>query len=279
VRASFSMTVDNSSEVAAICRHLDGLPLAIELTAARSKLLGPRALLTRLDRALDLRGSDADRPTRQQALRDTIDWSYRLLGAPQQSVFRRLGVFAGGAALDALAAVCADAALGERDPLELVEELVDASLVTVTEDEDGEPRLGMLETVRSFALDALSEAGELEAARRLHATHYADVAAQLSFFVIWASHEQAIRSNRMFELGGTTSGRRPPGRGRRPIDPKPASPSAVGSGSPSWPGRAPGRGAGSTRPSVAASSRRCSTSRTPIGAPNAAPASTRTPSA
>jgi predicted ATPase/class 3 adenylate cyclase len=200
VRASFALTTDNSSEVAAICRHLDGLPLAIELTAARSKLFGPRALLTRLDQALDLRGSDADRPTRQQALRDTIDWSYRLLEARQQSLFRRLGVFAGGADLDALAAVCADGALGERDPVDLVEDLVDASLVTVTEDEDGEPRLGMLETVRAFALDALSEAGELEAARRLHATHYVDVAARLSFFVVWASHEQAVRSNRVFEL-------------------------------------------------------------------------------
>ena len=108
VRASFALTTDNSSEVAAICRHLDGLPLAIELAASRSKLLGPRALLARLDQALDLRGADADRPTRQQALRDTIDWSYRLLPADQQALFRRLGVFAGGADLEALAAVCAN---------------------------------------------------------------------------------------------------------------------------------------------------------------------------
>jgi predicted ATPase len=200
VRSSFCLTVDNSSEVAAICSHLDGLPLAVELAAARSRLLGPRALLARLDQALDLRGPGADRPTRQQALRDTIDWSYRLLGPPQQTLFRRLGVFAGGADLDALAAVCADSAVGDRDPVDLVEDLVDVSLVTVSEDDDGEPRLGMLETVRAFALDALRDSGELEDARRLHAAHYVDVAARLSFFVVWSSHEQAVRSNRLFEL-------------------------------------------------------------------------------
>jgi predicted ATPase len=199
VRASFCLTAGNSAEVTAICSHLDGLPLAVELAAARSKLLGPRALLARLDQALDLRGSDADRPTRQQALRETIDWSYRLLEAPQQSLFRRLGVFAGGADLDALAAVCADGAVGDRDPVELAEDLVDVSLVTVTEDDDGEPRLGMLETVRAFALDTLRDAGDLEGARRLHAAHYVDVAARLSFFEVWASHEQAVRSNRLFE--------------------------------------------------------------------------------
>ena len=86
------------------------------------------------------------------------------------------------------------------DPVDLVEDLVDVSLVTITEDDDGEPRLGMLETVRAFALDALRDAGELEAARRLHVAHYVDVAAQLSFFVVWASHEQAVRSNRLFDL-------------------------------------------------------------------------------
>ena len=131
VRASFTLTVDNASDVAAICRHLDGLPLAIELAAARSKLLGPRALLTRLDQALDLRATDADRPTRQQALRERSTGRYRLLPAPQQALFRRLGVCAGGADLDAVAAVCADGTVGDRDPTDLVADLVDASLVTV----------------------------------------------------------------------------------------------------------------------------------------------------
>jgi predicted ATPase/class 3 adenylate cyclase len=199
VRASFALTVDNSPEVAAICRRLDGLPLAIELAAARSKLLGPRALLVRLDQALDLPGSGADRPTRQRALRATIDWSYRLLPAPQRVLFRRLGVFAGGADLDAVAAVCVDG-IGDADPVELVADLVDASLVTVGEDDDGEPRLTMLETVRAFALDAFADAGELQDARRLHAAHFVDVAARLDWFMIWASREQALRGNRLFDL-------------------------------------------------------------------------------
>ncbi|MFZ2015490.1 MAG: NB-ARC domain-containing protein, partial [Nocardioides sp.] len=106
VRSSFALDADCAAEVVAICRHLDGLPLAIELAAARSKLLGPRALVSRLDQVLDLRGTGADRPSRQQALRETIDWSYRLLRPPEQAVFRRLGVFAGGAGLDGLSAVC-----------------------------------------------------------------------------------------------------------------------------------------------------------------------------
>ena len=200
MRATFALTADNSTDVAAICGHLDGLPLAIELAAARSKVLGPRALLARLDHALDLRGAAADRPARQQALRDTIDWSYRLLAAPQQALFRRLGVFVAGADLDGLAAVCVDGAVVEGDPIELAADLVDASLVTVTEDGDGEPRFGMLETVRAFALDALAETGELEDTRRLHAEHFAAVAARLRWRAVWDTGQQAIRGRRLFDL-------------------------------------------------------------------------------
>ncbi len=199
VRASFALTADNFPDVAAVCRHLDGLPLAIELAAARSKLLGPRALLVRLDRALDLRGSHTDRPTRQRALRETIDWSYRLLTAPQQALFRRLGVFAGGADLDAVTAVWADRTLGDDVPADLVEDLVDASLVTVTEDDDGEPRFEMLETVRAFALETLEDAGDLEGARHAHAAHFAGVAARLHWSVIWSTREHRFRGNRLFE--------------------------------------------------------------------------------
>jgi predicted ATPase/class 3 adenylate cyclase len=198
VRASFALTADNSSDVAAICRHLDGLPLAIELAAARSKFLGPRALLARLDGALDLRASDADRPPRQQALRATIDWSYRLLPATQQAMFRRLGVFAGGADLDAVTAVCAEDTVREADAIDMLADLIDASLVTVREN-DGEPRFALLETVRTFALDALREEGELENAQRAHAAHFVQVADRMSFFVVWASHEQALLGNRLFE--------------------------------------------------------------------------------
>jgi predicted ATPase/class 3 adenylate cyclase len=199
VRSSFALTADNSADVTAICRHLDGLPLAIELAAARSKLLGPRALLARLDRALELRGSQADRPTRQQALHETIDWSYRLLPAPQQVLFRHLGAFAGGADLDALASL-AGGTLGDADPVDLVEDLVDASLVTVVEGEEDEPRFEMLETVRAFALDALAGAGDLEDARRAHAAYFAGVAAHLGWREIWATREARIRGNRLFDL-------------------------------------------------------------------------------
>jgi predicted ATPase len=192
VRAAFALTADNSSDVAAICRHLDGLPLAIELAAARCKLLGPRALLARLDQALDLRGSAADRPTRQQALRDTIDWSYRLLPVQQQTLFRRLGVFAGGFDLDALTAVCADGAIGDGDPVDLVADLVDASLVTVTETDDGEPRFTLLETMRAFALDALAQTDELENARLMHAAHFVDVADRLVRRTVLTSREKLV---------------------------------------------------------------------------------------
>lgn len=198
VRASFALTADNAAEVSEICRRLDGLPLAIELAAARSKLLGPRALLGRLDQALDLRGTDADRPTRQQAMRDTIDWSYRALPAAQQALFRRVGVFAGGADLDALAAVYGVDTIGDRDLIDVVADLVDASLITVTEDDEGEPRFTMMETMRVFALDSLEHAGELSAARLRHATHFAGVAAQLDWRLTWATREHMIRCNRRF---------------------------------------------------------------------------------
>src|SRR5262249_47031897 len=202
VRASFALTVENFSDVASACRHLDGLPLAIELAAARAKLLGPRALVARLDKSLDLRGPGADRPTRQQALRDTIDWSYQLLPSAQQALFRRLGVFAGGADVEAVAAVWAgggDSATQDADLVDLVADLVDASLVTVAEDDDGEPRFRLLETVRAFALDALGDADGLYAVRWAHAAHFVDVANRLDFLSIWGSREQALRGNRLFE--------------------------------------------------------------------------------
>ena len=116
-----------------------------------------------------------ERPSRQQTLRDTIAWSYDLLEPDIAGVFRRVGVFAGGCALDALAAVAA-AGGGEpagSDPLELVAGLLDVSLITVTEGADGEPRVGMLETIREYAFERLAEAGDLEETRRRHAEHYA----------------------------------------------------------------------------------------------------------
>jgi predicted ATPase/class 3 adenylate cyclase len=178
VRPGFTLTAGNAADVAAICRRLDGLPLAIELAASRVKLLAPRALLARLGESLSLAAGDVGRPSRQQTLRDTVAWSYDLLAPGLTDVFRRLGVFAGGCDLDALRAVAA-AGHGPgagADPLQLAAGLLDVSLITVTEGADGEPRVGMLETIREYALERLQRAGDLDDARRQHARHYAGFA-------------------------------------------------------------------------------------------------------
>lgn len=176
VRPGFVFTADNAADVTGICRGLDGLPLAIELAAARTRLLTPKALLARLDQALELKDTGVDRPSRQQTLRQTIAWSHDLLDPAHQLVFRRLGVFAGGADLDAVAAVTADCPQ-TADLLDVVAELADSSLVTIGEGADGEPRVGMLETVRAYARDQLRAAGELDPVQRLHAEHFAGLIA------------------------------------------------------------------------------------------------------
>jgi predicted ATPase/class 3 adenylate cyclase len=171
-RPGFTVTESNAADIAAICRRLDGLPLAIELAASRVRLLAPRALLARLGHSLDLAAADVGQPSRQQTLRNAIAWSYDLLTEDVAEVFRRAGVFAGGCDLNALAVVGAV----EADPLELAAGLLDVSLITVTDGADGEPRVGMLETIREYALDRLEQAGDLDDARRRHAEYYAGVA-------------------------------------------------------------------------------------------------------
>jgi predicted ATPase/class 3 adenylate cyclase len=175
VRPGFAITADNATDVAAICRRLDGLPLAIELAASRVRLLAPRALLARLGQSLALATAEAGRPSRQQTLRNLVAWSYDLLTPDTGQVFRRMSVFAGGCDLDALAAVAVTAD-GAADPLELVAELHDVSLITVTEGADGEPRLGLLETIREYALDRLEADDDLDGTRRRHAGYYAGLA-------------------------------------------------------------------------------------------------------
>ena len=176
VKPGFTITPANAADVAAICRRLDGLPLAIELAAARAKLLAPKALLARLNQSLGLAAGDAGRPSRQRELRNTIAWSYDLLTPDLAQVFRQMGVFTGGCDLDALAAVAmADQGLG-ADPLQQAAELLDVSLITVTEGADGEPRVGMLETIREFALERLERSGDLESSRRRHAEFHAALA-------------------------------------------------------------------------------------------------------
>ena len=165
VRPNFQLTDDNVADVIAICVRLDGMPLAIELAAARTTLLAPHAILSRLDRSLELGGAELDRPDRQRTLRQTIAWSFDLLTANQQKFFRQLGVFGGSCDLDAVSAVTQT----PGDPLDEVAGLVDMSLVRILDDRAGEPRVDLLQTVRAFARECLDAAGEWESAARRHA--------------------------------------------------------------------------------------------------------------
>ena len=159
--------------------RLDGLPLAIELAAARIKLLPPQAMLARLGRRLELlRGGARDMPDRHQTLRHAIAWSYDLLEAGEQALFRRLAVFAGGCTLEAAEAVCQavdDSAASPGQSLEVLDgmaSLVDKSLLRQEEQASGEPRFRMLETIREYGLECLTASGEEPAVRRAHADYY-----------------------------------------------------------------------------------------------------------
>jgi len=167
VRPGFSLTADNAANVSRICRRLDGLPLAIELAAARVRLLSLAALWALLEERLwVLTGGPEDLPERQRRIRDTIVWSHDLLSPDQQALFRRLAIFAGGFTLEAAAFVATD-----DDPfaaLTGLEELVDQSLVRSTEVPYGDLRFQMLETVREFALEQLAQSGEGDRIRRCH---------------------------------------------------------------------------------------------------------------
>jgi predicted ATPase len=178
-RPDFALTEDNAADVAEVCRRLDGLPLAIELAAARVRMLSPRALRERLSHRLDLltRGP-RDLPPRQQAMRDAIAWSYDLLEEGAKSLFRRLSVFSGGWTLEAAEAICGAAGGVTPDALEAVGLLVDNSLVR--RQGEGEPRFAMLETIREFAQEQLAGSGEEEATRAAHAGHFLDLAARAS---------------------------------------------------------------------------------------------------
>jgi predicted ATPase/transcriptional regulator with XRE-family HTH domain len=172
----FALTAENAPVVAEICRRLDGLPLALELAAARIKLLPPAALLARLERALPLLvGGVRDLPTRQRTLRATIAWSYDLLDAEEQRLFRRLSVFSGGWTLEAAEAVTNPD--GTLEVLTGIGALVDWSLVRQSGKVDEEPRYTMLETIREFALEQLSRHAEEETAiHRAHADYFAGIA-------------------------------------------------------------------------------------------------------
>src|SRR6266566_2688221 len=173
VKPDFQVTHANALAVAEICAHLDGLPLAIELAAARVKLLPPQALLARLGKRLAvLTSRERDRPSRQQTLRNTIAWSYHLLDADEQRLFRRLSVFAGGCTLQAIEAMCSTLGDQVEPVLDAVASLIDKSLLQQTEQEGEEPRLLLLETIREYGLEVLAASGEMEITRQAHALYY-----------------------------------------------------------------------------------------------------------
>jgi predicted ATPase/class 3 adenylate cyclase/Tfp pilus assembly protein PilF len=177
-RADFEVTNENAPAVAEICVRLDGLPLAIELAAARIKMLPPQALLTRLSSRLKLlTGGSRDLPARQQTLRGAIEWSYDLLNEGEKQLFRRMAVFQGGRTLEGLEAVCNSEALQVYGQLEIevfdgAQSLLDKSLLGQREGSNDEPRFWMLETIHEYAREKLEESGEAAALQREHALYF-----------------------------------------------------------------------------------------------------------
>lgn len=179
VDPNFAPTPANARAVAEICHRLDGLPLAIELAAARSRVLSPQALLSRLERRLQLlQGGARDLPARQQTLRSTIDWSYDLLDDREQSLFARLAVFAGGCGLEAAEQI--GNAGDDPNVLTGIDGLVRKNLVQTRTGPEGEPRLLMLDTVREYALERLAERSDGAAVDRRH----------MDFYREWAEHAE-----------------------------------------------------------------------------------------
>jgi predicted ATPase len=221
-KASFAVTNESAPAVAEICYRLDGLPLAIELAAARVKLFAPGALLARLEDRLGLlTGGARDLPARQQTIRNAIDWSYRLLDDDQQALFARLGVFVDGWTLPAAEAVCNAGKIRDEGsvvrsellvpPLSTpvfdgIAALVDHSLVRQVEGSDGEPRFAMLETIRAYALEQLERRGEVEMLRQAHAAWYLALAEEAEPWLrrteqlIWFSRLRADRANLLAAL-------------------------------------------------------------------------------
>ncbi len=182
VRPNFELTDENAEAVAELCLRLDGLPLAIELAAARIRLFSPQGLRQRLSSRLKLlRGGARDLPERQQTLRDTIDWSYELLEAPEKTLFEVISVFSGCTfeAVEVVVEGIESLVESDLDVAEGLVSLVDKSLVRLSDDGLGEPRLRMLETIREYAADRLNADSELQKSVCLaHATYYADFAQQ-----------------------------------------------------------------------------------------------------
>jgi non-specific serine/threonine protein kinase len=173
LNADFVLTAENAPTIAEICQRLDGLPLAIELAAARTKIVPVSDLSARLERRLPLlTGGSRDLPARQQTMRDTIAWSYDLLTPDERILFRRLTVFVGGSTLEAAEAVAFPPGDLGIDPFDGIASLVDKSLLRQEEGPDGKSRFLMLETVREYGLEQLSATGEESRVRQQHAAYY-----------------------------------------------------------------------------------------------------------
>jgi predicted ATPase len=178
--STFSVTENNARAIAQLCYRLDGIPLAIELAAARVKVLTPEQISARLDdrfRLLSV-GSRTAVP-RQQTLRALVDWSYDLLSDQEKTLFRRLSVFAGGWSLEAAEAVCVADPIGPGEVLDRLSALVDKSLVLADQEPDGQMRYRFLETLREYAAERLREAGERETTLYRHANHYLNAAERI----------------------------------------------------------------------------------------------------
>jgi predicted ATPase/class 3 adenylate cyclase len=177
VKPDFFITNESAPAVAEICVRLDGLPLAIELAAARIKMLPPRAMLQRLGSRLKLlTGGARDLPERQRTLRATLEWSYALLNQGERVLFGRLAVFSGGRTLEAIEAICDAEGILPVDAFEGVSSLVDKSLLRQGEGPNGEPRFVMLETVHEYAREKLEESAEAEEIKRVHAEYFLTLA-------------------------------------------------------------------------------------------------------
>lgn len=175
VQPQFRLTDENAAAVASLCAKLDGLPLALELAAARIKLFSPQAMLARLTQQLDLlRGVQFDRPARHQTLRQAIDWSYDLLDDNQQQFFRCVTTFPGGFTLEAIRAVCSS--LDEPKILDYLEALVEQSMLKRDDRFDEEPRFYMLETLRTYGLERLEESSDAKEVRDAHLNYYITLA-------------------------------------------------------------------------------------------------------
>jgi predicted ATPase/DNA-binding CsgD family transcriptional regulator len=177
VLSSFALTDQNAPAVMEVCRKLDGMPLAIELAAARVRVLSVAQISERLERCFRLLKTDNRTALpRQRTLRATIDWSYGLLSEEEQALFRRLSVFSGGLTLGAAEEVCAEEDIEQYEILDLLSQLVDKSLVLVTEQGGEEARYRLLETVRQYGWEKLSESGEAAEVRERHAVFFLDLA-------------------------------------------------------------------------------------------------------